>query len=289
MPALEARQGRMAIIFIVTIVGAYLVLVGTLYIFQRNLLYLPSHHAGHPAARGVPEMTEVMLRTADGLDLLSWYRPAVAGHPTLVYFHGNGGDISYRAFRVRPYLDSRYGLLLVEYRGYGGNPGKPDEQGLYADGRAAMVFLAADGVAADQVVIYGESLGSGVAVHIAAELGRAGIAVGAVILEAPMSSLTDVAAYHYPFVPVRWLLKDRFDSAAKIDEMAAPLFIIHGEDDRVVPVRFGRVLFDAAREPKEGWWIPGGGHEDLHRFGLQAAVLDYVARHLMQHDRRPES
>lgn len=276
----------MVITFIACLAGAYLVLVGILYLFQRNLLYLPSQHIGSPAASGVPEMAEVTLKTADGLDLISWYRPAFSHHPTFVYFHGNGGNISYRAFRVRPYLDAGYGLLLVEYRGYGGNPGKPDEQGLYADGRAAMAFLAAGGVAADKVVIYGESLGSGVAVQIAAERAQAGVPVAAVILEAPMSSLTDVAAYHYPFVPVRWLLKDRFDSAAKIDEMAAPLFIIHGEDDRVVPVRFGRVLFDAAREPKEGWWIPEGGHEDLHRFGLQAAVVDYVGRHLVDRDPR---
>jgi uncharacterized protein len=184
----------MVITIIACIAAAYLLMVGAMYVFQRNLLYLPDTRAFTPAASGVPEMREVKLETADGLELISWYRRAAAGLPTIVYFHGNGGNISYRAHRVHPYLDSGYGLLLVEYRGYGGNPGTPDERGLYADGRAAMAFIAAEGVSADRVVLYGESLGSGVAVRIAAEHGRDGNAVGAVVLEAPMSSVTDVAA-----------------------------------------------------------------------------------------------
>jgi hypothetical protein len=225
-------------------------------------------------------MREVKLKTADGLELMSWHRAAASGRPTLVYFHGNGGNISYRAFRIHPYLDRGYGLLLVEYRGYGGNPGTPTAQGLYEDGRAAMAFIADQGVPADDVVVYGESLGGGVAVQIAAEQAHASKAVGALVLEAPLSSVTDVAAFHYPLVPVRWLLKDRFESAEKIGDVAAPVFIIHGENDRIVPIRFGRALFKAAKEPKESWWISGGDHEDLHHFGLQSAVLDFVARHV---------
>jgi uncharacterized protein len=275
----------MAITIIACIAGAYLILVGILYIFQRSLLYLPDQRSATPAASGVPEMREVRLKTADGLELTSWYRRAVTCHPTIVHFHGNGGNISHRAFRVHPYLDSGYGLLLVEYRGYGGNAGTPHEDGLYADGRAAMAFVRAEGVPANEVVLYGESLGSGVAVQIAAEQRREGDAVGAVILEAPMSSVTDVAAYHYPIVPVRWLLKDRFDLMANIGDVAAPVFMIHGENDRVVPVRFGRLLFERAQEPKESRWVPGGGHEDLHLFGLQSMVIDYIERHFPWHDR----
>lgn len=271
---------------IACLAGAYLVLVGAMYVFQRNLLYLPDKRPVTPEASGVPEMREVRITTADGLKLISWYRPAVPGRPTIVHFHGNGGNISHRVFRIPPYLESGFGLLLVEYRGYGGNPGTPDERGLYADGRAAMAFIAAAGVAADEVVLYGESLGSGVAVQIAAEQGRASKPVGAMILEAPMSSVTDVAAYHYPFVPVRWLLKDRFESVAKIGDVATPVFIIHGENDRVVPIRFGRLLFAAAQEPKERWWASGGSHEDLHRFGLQSMVINYLDRHIERRDRR---
>jgi hypothetical protein len=270
----------MAITIIALVAAAYLVLVAAMYIFQRNLLYIPDSRLPHPAASGVPEMREVKLKTTDGLELISWHRAAASGHPTMVYFHGNGGNISYRAFRLRPYLERGYGLLLVEYRGYGGNPGAATERGLYKDGRAAMVFIADEGVPADDVVLYGESLGGGIAVEIAAEQGRASKPVGALILEAPLSSVTDVAAYHYPLVPVRWLLKDRFESTGKIADVAAPVFIIHGENDWVVPIRFGRALFKAAKEPKESWWISGGGHEDLHHFGLQPAVIDFIARHI---------
>ena len=280
------RGVRMAITIIALAAGAYLVLVAAMYIFQRNLLYVPDNRLSDPRASGAPEMREVKLKTADGLELISWHRAAVAGHPTIVYFHGNGGNISYRAFRTHPYLDRGFGLLLVEYRGYGGNPGTPSESGLYEDGRAAMAFITAQGVPADDVVLYGESLGGGVAVHIAAEQKRASKAVGALVLEAPLSSVTDVAAYHYPLVPVRWLLKDRFESVDKIGDVATPVFIVHGENDKIVPIRFGRALFEAAREPKENWWVPGGGHEDLHHFGLPSAVLDFVSRHFTG---RPES
>ena len=283
-PAVNRLSGGQGILLAMTIIAlvaaAYLVLVAAMYIFQRNLLYLPDNRLPDPAASGVPQMREVRLKTADGLELISWYRAAASGRPTLVYFHGNGGNISYRTFRIHPYVDRGYGLLLVEYRGYGGNPGTPTEGGLYEDARAAMRFIADEGVPADDAVLYGESLGGGVAVQIAAEQARASKAVGALVLEAPLSSVTDVAAYHYPFIPIRWLLKDRFESAGKIGDVAAPVFIIHGENDKVVPIRFGRSLFNAAKEPKERWWIPGGGHENLHYFGLQPAVIDFLARHL---------
>ncbi len=278
--ALRGRGVHMAITIIALVVGAYLVLVAAMYVFQRELLYMPDNRLPDPQASSVPEMREVKLKTADELELISWYRGAASDHPTIVYFHGNGGNVSYRAFRIHPYLDRGYGLLLVEYRGYGGNPGTPTERGLYEDGRAAMAFIANEGVPANNVVLYGESLGGSIAVQVAAEQGRASEAVGALVLEAPLSSVTDVAAYHYPLVPVRWLLKDRFESMDKIDDVAAPVFIAHGENDKVVPIRFARSLFEAAKEPKESWWISGGGHEDLHHFGLQPAVIAFLARHV---------
>jgi fermentation-respiration switch protein FrsA (DUF1100 family) len=127
-------------------------------------------------------------------------------------------------------------------------------------------------------VLYGESLGGGVAVSIAAERAAAGRPVAALVLEAPLSSVTDVAAHHYPWAPVRCLLKDRFESVARIARVHAPLLIVHGDADGIVPIRYGRALFEAAREPKEATWIPGGGHEDLMRFGLSRIVFDFLDR-----------
>lgn len=262
------------------VVCGYLVLVTGLYLGQRRLLYLPDRSIPSRTASGVPEMSEVRLQTDDGFDLLAWYRPAAPRRATIVYLHGNGGHIGYRGERVRPFIDAGFGVLLVEYRGYGGNPGRPSEQGLMADARAALAFLDTAGVSQTATVLYGESLGSTVAVAIAAEQAAAGQPVAALVLEAPLSSVSDVAAHHYPWVPVRWLLKDRFEAVARISSVGAPVLIIHGEADGIVPICYGRALFGAAREPKEAAWIRGGGHEDLAEFDLHSIVFDFLARRL---------
>ncbi len=259
------------------VAAGYLALVGSMYTFQRSILYVPSTATPSPAASGVPEMTPVTLETADGLRLMSWYRPATGNRATIVYFHGNGGHIGYRGSKARPYLDAGYGMLLVSYRGYGGNPGSPSEDGLYDDGRAALAFLAAQGVESGDTVFYGESLGTGVAVQIALEQARASKPVAAVVLEAPFTSTVDVGASHYPWAPVRWLMKDRFDSHSKIAGIQAPVLIVHGGRDRVVPIRFGEALYAAAVPPKDSLWIPDAGHNDLDAFGASEKVLAFLA------------
>jgi len=200
------------------------------------------------------------------------------GSKTIVYFHGNGGHIGYRGGKVRPYLDAGYGMLLVSYRGYGGNPGSPTEDGLYADGHAAMAFLAEQGVAPGQTVVYGESLGTGVAVQIALDQARAGTPVEAVVLEAPFTSTVDAGSNHYPWLPVRWLMKDRFDSLSKIAGIQAPLLIIHGGRDRVVPFRQGKALYAEAVAPKESLWIPDADHNDLEAYCANEKVLEFIER-----------
>jgi fermentation-respiration switch protein FrsA (DUF1100 family) len=276
-------MNRLAILALIVALG-YAGWVVILYATQRHLLYLPDTSSPNPTAFGVAEMSVVQLVTEDGLSLRAWYRAACGESATIIYLHGNGGHLGYRADRVRPYLDAGYGVLLVGYRGYGANPGRPSEAGLYSDARAAMTFLAGQGVSADRVVLYGESLGSAVAVQLAMEQAQAGHPVRAVVLETPLSSMVEVAGYHYPYVPVRWLLTDRFDSLAKIAAIAAPLFLAHGDRDRVVPQRFGSALFATAVEPKEALWIDGAGHEDLGRFGLAQSVLNFLRRHA---DNRP--
>jgi len=273
---------RRMITALVAIALAYVLVVGILYVFQRNLLFLPASHVGSPAAVGAGDMREVTLATAEGLALRSWYKPATDGRPTMIYFHGNGGNISARAKRVRPYLNAGLGVLLVGYRGYGGNAGTPSEDGFYEDARAAARFVEAEGVSPDRVVLYGESLGSAVAIHLAAERAAAGKPYAAVIGEGAPSSVVDVAARRYPFAPVRTLIKDRFESRAKVGGINAPLLLLHGEDDIVVPQRFGRALFDAAAEPKHARWIDGAGHNNLAYHAIDAIVLEFLDRHLPQ-------
>jgi uncharacterized protein len=253
---------------------AYLFVLSALYLGQRRLLYFPDRtrpELGPLARLGV---REVSLRTEDRLTLYSWYLPPPGDAPVIVYFHGNGGHIGYRAERLRRFAEEGFGALLIEYRGYGGNPGTPSENGLYTDAQAAFEFLDGERIAADRRVLYGESLGSAVAVWLAARSSAA-----ALILEAPFTSIAAVAQYHYPYVPAYRLATDRFDSLAKIGRVRAPLLLIHAEDDRVVPVRFGRTLYAAAPEPKEAWFTAQGGHDVGYYGGLDAAVA-FVHRQL---------
>ena len=261
--------------------AAYLSLVLGMFIFQRSLMYHPSADYASPSKSGVPEMREVDTVTKDGLSLRSWYAPAREGQPTLVFFQGNAGNISHRGYKVRPFLDAGMGVMLAGYRGYGGNPGSPSEEGLYADAVSALKYLRENGVKNENIVLYGESLGSGIAVHLARQMawGRSGdTPAGAVILEAPYTSVVDVAADRYFFVPVRWLVKDRFESVTKVAEIEAPVLVFHGEQDNVIPVRFGRRLFDAAAQPKESRWYPRAGHTDLHEMGAREAILEFLEK-----------
>jgi len=261
--------------FLAVIAAAYIALLILLFVAQRSILYVPNTQVPSLAEAGLEGVMEaVETRSADGLSLLAWYHPPLGDRaPVLVYFHGNAGHIGHRADRVRPYIDAGFGALLVEYRGYGGNPGHPTEEGLYADARAAVDFLTQQGVTPERMVFYGESLGTAVAVQIALERGCA-----ALVLEAPFTSVAAVAQSRYWMFPVRRLVLDKFDSLAKIGQVHCPLFVMHGEGDGVVPIRYGRQLYEAARGPKESKWFPEGTHTNFDALGGPAAVLDFLRR-----------
>lgn len=272
MSALLRRwAGRLVKIILV----AYVAVLAILFAIQRQLLF-PADKAPPSLERaGLAGLMEsVSVASADGLTLLAWYhRPPDKQAPLIVLFHGNGGTIEIRAAKARTYVNAGLGVLLLEYRGYGGNAGSPSETGLYADGRAALAFLAAQGIAPARVVLIGESLGTGVAVQMAVEQ-----RVAALVLEAPYSSIADVAQSDFPWFPVWWLIRDRFDSVAKIARVGVPLFVVHGERDRTIPVRFARALFAAAAQPKEAMWLSDAGHDVLARPGVDEAALEFLKR-----------
>ncbi len=253
----------------------YATYVGGMFLAQRQIIFVPKTEA--PARP--QDMRAVSYRTDDGLTLTSWSLP-VPGRPVIAFLHGNGGTIAGVVSKARRFARAGYGALLVEYRGYGGNPGEPTEDGLYADARAAMAFLKEKGVAASNVVLYGMSLGGGVAARIAAEQGARGDPVGALVIEAGYSSLTDIAAHRHPYIPARWLLLDRFDAQARIADANAPVLVLHGEKDTVLPVQFARKLFESAREPKTAHWFPDAGHANLVAHGAEDKVFVFLARHL---------
>ena len=263
-------------------VAAYGGIVGGLYLLQRKLLYHPNKTRPRLADLALLGVREVVLTTEDGLSLFSWYLPPRAGRPVIAYFHGNGGHIGYRAERLRRFASEGYGVLLAEYRGYAGNPGAPSEAGLYADAAAALDFLAGERVTPSRLVLWGELLGSGVAVYLAAER-----AVAGVILEAPFTSVAAAAQHHYPILPAARLVRDRFDSLSRISRIGAPLLVLHGERDMIVPVRHGRTLLDAAVHPKEGWFAPGAGHQNLVHFGALDAAIAFIERRLCRTQAEP--
>ena len=238
----------------------YVVLVGSVYLFQRKLQYFPNADpVPLPQAQAFRGLQEVELETEDGNRLLSWYWPG--DRPlTLVYFSGNGGNRADRLEWARDFHRLGFGLFLLEYRGYGGNPGTPTETGLYRDAQAALDWLARD--PGRKLAYLGESLGSGVAVEMATRAAPAGL-----IIQSGFSSAADVGQHRYPLLPVGLLMKDPFDSLPKIGDLRCPLLSIHGDRDRTVPLSLGRALFDAAPEPKEWLPVPGAAHNDVSGVG----------------------
>jgi len=255
-----------------------------LWLGQRHLLYLPSSDLLAPDIVGLANLRVLDIRTQDGLTLGAWYVPQRRSAPptaTVIVFNGNAGNRSHRAPLAWRLAEAGYATVLVDYRGYGGNPGTPSERGLLADARAVVATLRADaepGTA--RLVYFGESLGSGVAVQLAVEMPPA-----ALVLRSPFTSITDVAAHHYWFLPVRRLLWDRFDSLSRIAQVRCPLLVIAGDRDRVVPFVFSQRLFEAAREPKRFVRVPGADHNDAELAAgapLMQAMLPWLQHVLEQ-------
>lgn len=267
----------------VAIAAIYLLLVLAGWLVQRRLMYFPSLERVSPASVGLPEASERVLETPDGARVLMWYAPAKSGAPTILYFHGNGGSLKERSERFARYTEGGLGMLMMTYRGYGGSTGTPSEAANVADAKLAYAWLIENGVAARDIILYGESLGSGIATQIAAANPVRGL-----VLDAPYTSIVDVAARQYPFLPVRALLLDRYETLRYIGRVKAPLLIIQGERDQVIPVGMGRAVYAAAPEPKRMITFPDAGHSNHHRYGSTAAVLGWIADLTRMNERRAQ-
>jgi uncharacterized protein len=253
--------------FAVLLYAAFVVL---LFVMERTFLYPASSERVTAAQAGVSDFQDLTLTTSDGEQLVAWWKAPQPGRAIILYFHGNGGSLSNRRDRVRLLTGDGRGLLIVSYRGYSGSTGTPTESGLREDARAAHTWLARQ-YKPERVVLYGESLGSGVAVRLASER-----PVGGLILEAPYTSTADVAKLTYWFVPVDILMRDQFRSIEAIKEVRRPLLVLHGEEDGLIPIRLGEKLYEAAPGPKRFIRLPGVGHLDaLERGGLEP-VRDFL-------------
>lgn len=251
--------------------AAYLTIISGYYILQRHYMFHVSNVHVAPELLGLTNVAELALRTPDGQTLVAWYAMPNPGQPTLFYLHGNAGALLHRVGRVQLYLAQGYGIFLLAYRGFSGSTGSPTEAKIVEDAVMAYDRLTSFTPANSKIVVYGESLGTGVAVQLAAKRQPAGV-----VLESPFSSAVDVGAHLYPFLPVYWLLKDRFDSIRYIRHLTAPLLVLHGELDRIVPSSLARKLFAAAPGPKKAYFIGEATHYTLYEHGGFEKVRSFL-------------
>ena len=255
------------------VVGVYLLVALVMYMGQRRLMYFPDSKHILPAQAGLPNVSERILNSPDGARNVVWYGKAKPGQPTLLYFHGNGGGLAERADRFRHFMGQGWGVYMMAYRGYAGSTGYPTEANNIADARRAYDALVQEGVPASSIILYGESLGTNVATRMAAEKASAGL-----ILEAPYTSVLEIALTDYPFLPVRLLLSDRYETDKVIPQVRVPLLILHGKQDDVIPVAMAHKLHKLANEPKRVVILPEGEHSDLYESGNNAlpVVRDWI-------------
>lgn len=254
---------RRLLIWVVVVVGVLGAVLGGLYAFQRSLIYLPSHGPLPSAADVLPGGRDVILDTSDGLRLTAWYFPALGldaeaeRAPTVLFAQGNGGNRGGRAALAESLTGNGLNVLLLEYRGYGGNPGSPTEEGLARDIRAARSYLVDElAVPEDRLLYFGESLGCGVVTELAMEHPPA-----AMLLRSPFVDLPAVAAVHYPLLPVRAMLKDRFPVADNVRRLTGvPVVVVYGSNDAIVPPGQSVEVAKAARGARVE--IPGADHND---------------------------
>jgi hypothetical protein len=257
------------------VVVPVVVLLVLAWALQRRLIYLPSTGRVPAAGSVLPGAEDVSFDTEDGLRLRGWFVPGAAGTagPTVLVFNGNAGNRADRAALAGALGRAGMSVLLFDYRGYGGNPGHPSESGLAADARAARGYLLSrPDVRPPSIVYFGESLGAAVAVALAAQHPPA-----ALVLRSPFTTLADVAQLHYPYLPARALLKDRYDAVGRIGAVRCPLLVLAGGADSIVPARQSRRLYEAAAEPKRYVEIPGAGHNDLELLAGDRLVREVVA------------
>jgi fermentation-respiration switch protein FrsA (DUF1100 family) len=262
---------------ILSLIVAYVAVCAGIYFWQDSLMYHPDRLVRSPTEYSLSDMLVTEIPSTDEVRLQLWYKPAEKGQPTVVYFHGNGGHLGYRHVTFRALLDAGFGLVAVDWRGYGASTGRPSEAGIIADAHATLRFAEEKlGVKPQNTILFGESLGSGVAVQVAATLSNEGNAPALVVLQAPYTSVAERAAEIYFYLPVKWLIKDRYESRAHIAKVKSPILILHGDADRVIPIEHGKALLAAANEPKKGMFYEGIDHFGFPLDSMVAAMREMI-------------
>ena len=251
---LKKHRKNLLQLFLIIFFLYFLVLV-FLYFYQRNLLYHPNEN-NYSEDKISVDIKKVKIKTSDNIELLGWFHEKnLKDYKTLVYFHGNAGTLENRIHKINHFQDMNINFLIIAWRGFSGNKGKPTEQGLYEDGKSAIDWLIKKGVNEENLILYGESLGTGVATHLAQNKNYAGI-----ILETPFTSMIDAAKTFYPYIPVSILLRDKFENYKKVKNIKLPILIMHGEVDQIVPFSMGKKIYEIANQPKYSYFTKHDNH-----------------------------
>jgi uncharacterized protein len=253
------------------LVAVYAGICVAAYFGNRLFMYIPDPTRICPAEAGLSGVGEIEINVGDGIMLVAWHAPASEGQPTILYFHGNGANAANRAPKIETMRESGFGVFYLNNRGYGGSSGRPTEANNVTDAIAAYDHLIGLGVPASSIVAYGESLGSGQAVRLAAKR-----TVAAVVLEAPLTSTVDVGRITYFWLPLSLLITDKYDNERNIRLVTAPVLILHGEQDAVIPMEMGLRVYRAANEPKRIELFPHGNHDDLFDHGAWRRTLAFL-------------
>ena len=243
------------LLFLQIVIFVYILMLIFLYFYQRNLMYHPNEN-NYSDDQITVNIEKVKIKTSDEIELLGWYhKKDLERYKTILFFHGNAGSIENRIHKLNHFQEMDVNFLIIAWRGFSGNNGSPSEKGLYEDGKSAISWLIDKGVKEENIVIYGESLGTGVATHLSQNKNFAGI-----ILETPFTSMVDAAKNFYPYIPVSLLLKDIFDNKNKIKNINVPVLIMHGEADQIVPYAMGKKMYEIANEPKFSYFTKHDNH-----------------------------
>ena len=250
----------------------YLVILVSTYLFQRNLLYHPTEN-NYSGDRLLVPIDKIKIKTKDDIELISWYhKKNIKNYKTILFLHGNAGSLDNRIHKINHFKEMKINFLLVSWRGFNGNKGKPTEQGLYEDGRSAVRWLKSQGISEKNIILYGESLGTGIVTEIAQNKNFGGI-----ILESPFTSMIDAGKDKYPYLPVKLLLKDKYESNKKIKNIKSPVLIMHGKVDTIVPFHMGEKMYRLANEPKYSYFSEYDDHMMEYNTNLLKALENFIS------------
>ena len=234
---------------------AYVVILLFTYLYQRNLLYHPSENNYQGDSINF-NYQEVLIEVDENIKLKSWViKKDLKNYKTILYFHGNAGDLTNRVHKLNKLNKLDVNILIISWRGFSGNLGKPTEENLYNDARKSVEWLNQIGIENESIILYGESLGTGIATELGQDNSFAGI-----VLESPFTSIADAAKIYYPYLPIDLLIKDKYDSLKKIKNINTPILIMHGKKDDVVPFKMGAELFEKANQPKFSYFSENDDH-----------------------------